>query len=668
MEDVLKDWQAPTFESDPKKRQDWVEEAVQEGEKWWDSQPAAKSEKYLELLSCKGPEKIQSNSLKADVRKFVETISDIREIGTYGSGAEQFKSIVSMFNDVVKYIYRTSHFPRQSRKALQYAVALGRGYLWPRYIRTDFGWGAGQVEFVDLGPREVAPFQVPRDNDIQGSYGCTIVECMGIAEAHARFPNYQTELVPISKMKYSSNSQVRRHEYWDRWRYGEEQPNWDQRYCEIRHTFVRDLRINRSGKMFPMGDKGTSWYYEVPSVRSIMSWRNAENNLPESRIAKAEDCRVYPMLRQIITNPSMNRPLYDGPAFDWHGMIPAVQYDVDDWPWLAVGYSLLQDIAGVEKGQRQFLDLMFRVLRAKMDPPMGYDLNAGIPREDLKHLDILDNDILAIGIDGDPSKALRSILPDSVNVTADDFKMYELLERVRQKTLGLNDLSSIAQLKFNLSAENFDKILETIGPIAKGIAGNMEVGQSKIAHMLKFIIYQYFTTRKLMSIVGPEGVATKVFDFEPHSIVPSHMPWETKTEEPSQVGRLERARWAAQNLDVVSVPSALLNVTQMQEQMKYMNALQKGWPISFGTAFKKMGIDYPEAPGADEFEKYKHEQFELLEMKIKAQQVVAIEGGGESPKGQGKGGGRPSSGKQPPKLEKRGQHDGNVRTVVSQSK
>lgn len=666
-ETKVKDWQALPFEADAQRRQDWVEEAVQEGEKWWDSQPAAKSEPYLELLSCKGPEKVQSNSLKADVRKFVETISDIREIATFGTGAEQFKPIVSMFNDVVKYIYRTSHFPRQSRKALQYAVALGRGYIWPRYIRTDFGWGPGQVEFVDLGPREVAPFQVPRDNDIQGSYGCTIIECMGIAEAHARFPDHQAELVPISKMKYSSNAQVRRHEYWDRWRYGEQQPDWDRRYCEIRHTFIRDLRINRSGKMFPMGQKNTSWYYEVPTVSSIMSWRNAENNLPESRTAKAEDCRVYPMLREIITNPSMNRPLYDGPAFDWHGTIPAVQYDVDDWPWLAVGYSLLQDIAGVEKGQRAFLDLMYRVLKAKMKPPMGYDLDAGIPREDIKNMDILDGDF-RIGVSGDPNKALRSLLPDSVNVTQDDFKMYELLERVRQKTLGLNDLSSMAQLKFNLSAENFDKILETIGPIAKGIAGNMEVSQGKIAHMLKFIIYQYFTTRKLMSIVGPDGVATKVFDFEPHSIVPSHMPWETKTDVPSQVGKLERAKWAAQNLDVVSVPSALLNVTQMQEQMKYMNALQRGWPISFSTAFSKMGIDWPTTPGADEFERYQNEQFKLLDMKMKAAAVAAAEGGEQDGKGKGKGGGRPPSGNQPPKLEQRGQHSGNPRTVVSQSK
>jgi hypothetical protein len=187
--------------------------------------------------------------------------------------------------------------------------------------------------------------------------------------------------------------------------------------------------------------------------------------------------------------------------------------------------------------------------------------------------------------------------------------------------------------------------------------------------MLKFMILQYFSTRKLMSYIGPDGISTKVFDFEPTSIVPSHMPWEKDQSKPSEVARLTRAKWFAQNLEVISVPSFLLNVTQMQEQMKWLNFLQRGMPVSFSTAMKKLGVEnWGDSPGDTEFEKYKHEQFELLEMKAKAAQIAQVEGlGGDQGKGQGKGGGRPPSGKKPPKLEKRGQTTGNQRTVVSQS-
>jgi hypothetical protein len=249
----------------------------------------------------------------------------------------------------------------------------------------------------------------------------------------------------------------------------------------------------------------------------------------------------------------------------------------------------------------------------------------------------------------------------------------ELLEKMRQKTLGLNDLASISQMKLNLSSDNFDKILESLGPVAKGIAGNMQVSHTKIADMLKYDIFQYFTTQQMMSILGVDGVATEVFDFNPNSMTPSHMPWETDRNQPSQASRNERALWMAKNLITKSVPNSLLQVTQMQEKMIYMNALQRGWPVSFSTAFKKIGIDWPETPGADEFEKYQSEQLKLLDMKLKAAQLAALEspqpaGGGDGGKGKGRGGGRPPSGKQPPKLESRGNQDGNVRTVVSQSK
>jgi hypothetical protein len=82
--------------------------------------------------------------------------------------------MVHTFNEMVKCVYSTSLFPHQSREALQYSVILGRGYLWPQYIRKDFGWGDGGIEFASLGPREVLPTQLPSNGDMQGAYAQTI--------------------------------------------------------------------------------------------------------------------------------------------------------------------------------------------------------------------------------------------------------------------------------------------------------------------------------------------------------------------------------------------------------------------------------------------------------------------------------------------------------------
>ena len=77
-EQKLLDWQVPVFEADPARRQDWVLEQIQEGENWLESQNVNSSEANLSLLSAAGTEKLKSNSLKSDIRKFVETISDIQ--------------------------------------------------------------------------------------------------------------------------------------------------------------------------------------------------------------------------------------------------------------------------------------------------------------------------------------------------------------------------------------------------------------------------------------------------------------------------------------------------------------------------------------------------------------------------------------------------------------
>ena len=686
----VKDWQVPPFEADAGRRQGWIEDQVADGDNWWNSQEAsANADANVRLLSCAGPQRLKSNNLKTDIRKFVETISDIREIATLGTAAEQFKDIVEMYNQMFKFVYADSSFARQSRQALQYAIPLARGYLWPRFMRKDFGWGVGKMDFRALGPREVLPSQLPADNDMQGCYAQTIVDCLGIAEAHARFPSAQNELLPISRTRPTSNGAVRRLEFWDRWKYGTQQGDWDDRYCEIRWTFIRDLRINETGQDLLMGDWGkredgtpypmTSWSYKVPSRGSLIVNTNPVNGLPESYTAKEEDCRVYPQLRLILSNPGMSRPLYDGPAYDWHGIIPAVSYEVDDWPWMAVGFSLLNDVAGIERAERGFIDLMYRVLRTKMNPPLGYDLNAGIPREDIKKFQWLDEEGTKIGVDGKVGDALKALIPESTRVEEGDFKMVDLFEKLRQKALGLNDLQSLEKLKLNLSSETADKLLETLGPLAKGISANMQVAQGKIAEMLKSDVAQYYTTRDWLSYIGPDGVSAKTFDFEPDSIVPSHMPHEGKLKDdgkPSEYSQIERAKWFVKNLKVISVPSQLLNVTQMQDQLKWLNFLQRGLPVSFSTAFKKLGVDnWGDSPGATEFDKWEWEQIRMEELKIKAAQIAAASGlgggddkGGGKGKGQGKGGGRKPTAQTAPKQETRGTKSGNLRVVTAQSK
>src|SRR5208282_2238140 len=123
---------------------------------------------------------------------------------------------------------------------------------------------------------DVVPTQMPSTNDVQDAYANTIYTYMPVAEAHGRFPLFQSQLIPISQIDYQSRIQARRADFAERFRYGGQQRNWGNLNCEIRYTFIRDISTNSTQAAMPMGDWSkdkdgnqvpvTSWSYLVPYV------------------------------------------------------------------------------------------------------------------------------------------------------------------------------------------------------------------------------------------------------------------------------------------------------------------------------------------------------------------------------------------------------------------
>jgi hypothetical protein len=199
-----------------------------------------------------------------------------------------------------------------------------------------------------------------------------------------------------------------------------------------------------------------------------------------------------------------------------------VQYDVDDWAWEGMGRSLVQDVGSIEQTKRKLERKMDQVITTSLNPPIGYDrTSTGGPK--IENFDIFEQDIRA-GMDGEPTKILQSLLPETVRVVAEHFKFWEILGAMRKEQLGINDLGSLANLKMNLSGSSLDKALEPIGPIAKGIAAGMEAANAKVAYMLKFMIPQWYDTKRIIEYIGPDNITPEIFDFDPSTMVPSHMP------------------------------------------------------------------------------------------------------------------------------------------------
>lgn len=694
MKAPAKDWQALPFSASASDRMGWISEQVEEAESWLEGQacfkdiPVAMSLISGDLDACVDQKRsnLSTNHAKFAVRKIVAALADVREIGLYGSDAKYFVEQAAMMNKVARAIYLESYFPQALKKCLQHMAIGGSGYLWPKYQRTNYGFGEARFVFDDLSVLEVLPIQMPSNNDIQEAYAVTAIVFMPVALAHAKFPLFQNALQPVSKRRYSSIVSTRRLDLAERFRYGDAQKNWDNLFCEIRYTFIHDLTINPYDYPLPMGEPDTSWYYEVPCMGQEIPDGISPGGVRRTRQATAEDCLIYPRLRLMISSKGMNAPMYDGPPFDWHGVIPPVRYCADEWPFEAMGYALTHDIHTIERARQDIERGVHQIAKARLDPGMGYDRSAGINDSTALTLDPYEPRV-RLGVDGDPANSFKPLLPESlldVPGFVQTFIQY-LLER-EDAQLGLNDIGNLAAMKANVAGggDLVDKGLEFVGPIVKDIAAGMEMSTAKIGEQVKWMIPQWMTVRRLMEIVGPDGVTKETLDYDPETLVPSHDPQEMMYMEhdvifprESAYSRLERAKMLARNMRLLIVPHTLHQLTQMQEQLKYLQLWRGGAPVAFCDVAKKLDIEnYGEVPGATGFQRWVNEQKIMLMLKAAAAKLASTlmpqqpgQEPGVGPKGGQRGtGGRAPTGQAPPKLKQKGAASGAPRVTTVESR
>jgi hypothetical protein len=692
MKEPSKDWQCPPFTASAQDRMGWIGEQVSEGENWIKGQAAFNDiPTAITLISGKGDcrdnqtrSSLTTNHAKFAVRKIIAALADVREVALYASDAKYFENQVAMMNKVSRAVYLESYFPQSLKRCLQHMAIGGSGYIWPKFQRSNYGYGEGRFVFDDMSVLEVVPTQIPANNDIQEAYAVTCIVYMPVAMAHAKFPAFQSGLLPISRRRYHSTVSTRRLDLAERFRYGDAQNNWDNLYCELRYTFIHDMTINPYGEPVPMGDPDSSWFYEVPFVGQDIPDGVSAGGVRNTRKATPEDCLIYPRLRLMISSKGMDGPLYDGPPFDWHGQVPPVRYCADEWPFEGLGYALTHDIHTIERARQRLERGVDQIAQARLDPSMGYDRNAGINDATALALDPFEPR-KRLGVDGDPTASFKPLLPDEllqVPGWVETFITY-LLERADNQ-LGLNDIGNLAALKANVAAggDVMDKGLEFVGPIVKDIAAGMEMSTARIGEQLKWMIPQYLTTRRIMQIVGPEGLTKETLDFDPESLIPSHTPQEhmymeqdTLFPQDSVFSKLERARMFAKNLRLLMIPHTLHQLTQMQEQLKYLQLYRGGAPIAFCDVAKKLDIsDYGDVEGATGFQRWVNEQKIMLMLKAAAGQLAQAlapqlpgqaQQPGTGPKGGQRGtGGRPPSGGKPPQLKQKGGPSGPRTSVV----
>lgn len=699
-------WQCPDADASEGRRLGFLNEAVEQGQAWNESQRGYSDwRKSLDIISGRQEPRdalnyrsqIAGHRLKTNIRTSISGLSNIRPIWGFHA-ARQYATNANMMNKTTRALYLEGFWDQSVKEALAYAAAVCTGYIRPVYRRDQGGMGEGNIFLDTYGQPSVLPVQLPQSGNLQGAYMVTLMDEKPIFEAHSLFKDFQDRLKPTaSRYWYSAEIRGASRQNAQRkgWNPFKKRGGADDRlndvYVPIRWTTIIDHRLNETGYTVPMGQPNSSWYYEVPSYGSDLP-----DGMGGVRKANENDSRLYPYRRLIIS--SQNCIMYDGPAFNWHGQLDLIPFCVDKWPWEPMGFSMVHDGYQLQKSIDEIDRGTMSKIQAQMDPSMAYDINAVDPRE-AEEFDPFEPRV-RMGFDGsETDKPFHMILPDQMyrvqpEVLGFRDKLIEELDFLCQ-TRDIVELGKARSLGKGM--DQIEALISANGPIVKDIARGMENSLGGVGHQVGFLILQYFTTSRLMQYVGPEAVtgegraaddetdssgqAIQIFDFDPNSIVPSHLPDDKPFDDNhnklnSKYSRLQRARWFAKNIRFFLMPHSVHEITQMTYRLLLLQLKQRGLPISDYTVMSACDVPDVVAPdGNSEQQRWQSEQEDKIVQAARAKQIVdslglappdPSAGGGPPAPGRGpkKPNGRPPSAQSAPQIVSK---DGGTRSTISES-
>jgi hypothetical protein len=661
----------------------YCKEMMETGEQWTQSQTGYKDiPKALDIIS--GSNEIKTNEvrsgintarLKRAMREVIGSLANVRPFWGYTSDSNFYTQWSPIMNKTARGVYLESFFDRSLKGALQFSAITGDGYIWPKYYRDKYGRGKGRIKFDYLGALDVLPVQMPRDNDLQEAYLVTIADFVPVAKAHSMFPMFQDRLKPIAKRRYRGTSTAgRRMTLAERFRFGSKRDSFQELYCDINYQISLDCSINETGQELHMGQADTSWYYKVPYIGQDIDTRDPLTGQVYRRSARAEDCYIYPRRRMMIFNDDVL--LYDGPYWDWHGMIPLARFSLDRWAHEGSGQVIMRDgfeyqsaINDLERGAQT-------VARARLRPAMTYDIGAGasVNTQTAEGMDPFDPN-LRVGVDtsgGSDKPAFGTILPEEFyQVPEFVFKLLDRHDAGMDHQLGLGQMQAMSKLRANIGSDSMEKMLEASGPIVLDISRDMEMPLQQLGEMVKYIILQYMTTARIMNYIGEDGMTPEAFDYDPESLIPSHLPTESdkfRSGLPSGTPRIERARHFADNLHFNITPYSVHEITQTSKKLGLIQLRKAGVWISSQTVAEAWNIpNYGKTDGNTEIEKFWAEKEVELAHSVRLKAMMeALGGGGQGAGGGGgPGAGRPPSMSQSPQLKSK---DSGERSTITTSK
>jgi hypothetical protein len=588
----------------------WLKETEEDGDNYLKSQRSWRDiDSAIDIISGhisekipRGQSQVSLNMVGRDVQEIIATLSNMRPIWSYKTDNQDFSGLTEILNKLLMSWYLQTFADRSVRDALQWA-ATGCGYLGPVWRKDYWCAGRGDIALKPYGPTSVKPYQIGSDHDLQQAYVVTIVDEVPYAKAMAMYPTQIEKIVPSRTTPTWMRKGIRRVQKFlspvlQRFGPGESKKSDISEFptIDIRRSYILDATYNDSGKTVKMGEVGTKWEYEVPTYGSdIPTGDSDEQNRPLTVKAGLDDCLLYPLRRLVVWTEF--GILYDNSATDWHGKVPIVPFRLKDFVWDYLGGSLVHDGEPIQNSNIRLMRGIDDSANARLDPALQYD-------ENTISQSLMDR--LKLRVPGQRIKAnlqmgdgVKPVLPPTYYDVPAWITQYidgnwEKLHYV----LGTRDVAGLAKAKM-MSGDSLEKAVELAGPIVTDMSRNMERSMRDLGEMWKAMAMQYYDVRRRVQVLGKDGITEEDFDYDPSSMIPSHLPDEfarikqgrMSKEATSRANIVQRAKAYVNACYFHITPNSLHQITQITRKLLMLQLWKAGFPIDPWSVADALDLD-----------------------------------------------------------------------------
>lgn len=661
------DFRVPPMSASEDTKAGWFRETVELGEQWQKSRLAWPSiRESLDMLKSAsrdmlpgGQSTVRIPRAKRQIRELVSVLANLRPTASNESENTAYYDQAAMYNKLDMDWWHNSFPDRKYKDSFQAAAGTGTAYI-EHYWDTDLrGIGRGGIGTVIWDAREVFLINPPKDFDLQKCYAVITRERVPLHILQARFPLRAHELVPEYGVRAYTQQGL---DYVQSFmssplralagKFNDDVPAPDDIFpcTDVYIAYIFDLSINMTGQEIEMGEPGTSWHYTVPSYgQSIPTKLNGWEGLPTYRKATRDDCRIYPLRRKMIATST--KILYDNTSQWWHGKVPMARFTFDDWYDEALGFPLARDVASMEDDGNDIARGISDMSKVCLDPPVAYDENLVSERAALKLNPRAAGQRIKANLQfGEPIKNL--LPPGYQNIPPYVFEFMKYLADTQGWIIGAQDVLAITKAKQLPGEGTIDKIMQMAGPLAQDMAREMERPMGELGEMRRWFNCQFRTKKEVLHLLGDNGLKTKNEDFDPVSLVPSHLEGEDPIQ-PSRYTQIERAREVCGQLSYYVVPGSMARMmSNYQKQMVILLMKQTGFRIDPWTLAEMWEIPNfgPPPDGGDTI--LQRVMLWDLEM-AKHQAMIAQMTGGAVPPGGGEKRGRPNGQGGTPRMKRK---------------